>query len=239
MMSPRKFFSQLIRSLLLGNSVKIIFGPIAGWKWLIESGNNSYWLGIYEREYVQAFTQHINPGNIVFDIGSQAGYYSLIASKLIGKEGKVFSFEPFPANIDFVKKHCHLNNCDNVTLFEVAVSGSSGKRKFAAKNSFMGHFSQQGELEVDVVTLDELAAKKDIVPPNIIKIDVEGMEYWVLRGGEKLILENKPTIFVATHGKENNTRVLQLLRDWGYEVLMIGNGSERNADYIAKPSIAA
>ena len=239
MMSPRKLFSRLIRSFLIGSPVRILFGPLAGWKWLVESGNNAYWLGIYEREYVQAFSQQIKPGNVVFDIGSQAGYYTLIASRLTKKEGRVFAFEPFPPNIDFVKKHCHLNKCTNVKLFEVAVAGSSGKRKFQANNSFMGHFSGQGELEVDVVTLDELAAKQDIASPNVIKIDVEGMEYWVLRGGEKLILEHKPTIFVATHGKGNNLRVLQLLQDWEYEVLMIGDGSERNADYMAKRSRTA
>ncbi len=233
-MSPKKFFSQLIRSWLIGSPVRILLGPIAGWKWLVESGNNSYWLGIYEQKYVQTFSQQITLGNTVFDIGSQAGYYTLIASRLTGKDGQVFSFEPFPPNIDFVKKHCHLNNCTNVKLFEVGVGGSSGKRKFQANNSFMGHFSRHGELEVDVVTLDELAAKKDIAPPNVIKIDVEGMEYWVLRGGEKLILKYKPTIFVATHGKGNNSRVLQLLQDWGYDIVMIGNGSERNADYMAK-----
>ncbi|MBO9998614.1 MAG: FkbM family methyltransferase [Cyanobacteria bacterium SID2] len=231
----RQKISSLLHLLLKDTSVKVLSGPLQGWKWLPRSGNHAYWLGTYEREYVNTFAQYVRPGSIIFDIGAQAGYFTLIASRLTGRDGRVVTFEPLPENVFCIREHCRLNNCKNVEILEVAVASSSGRRTFQADNVFMGYLSKEGSLEVEVVVLDELAEQNQILPPNVMKIDVEGMEYWVLRGGENLIRTSRPEIFIATHGQENQTRVLRLLQEWSYEVSMIGRGSERNADYLAKP----
>ncbi|MDJ0533006.1 MAG: hypothetical protein QNJ70_11015 [Xenococcaceae cyanobacterium MO_207.B15] len=60
-------------------------------------------------------------------------------------------------------------------------------------------------------------------------------DYLILKGAEKLIRESLPTLFISTHGEKNRQRVLQLLEDWQYKLTMIGQGSEKNADYCAKP----
>ena len=231
----RQKIASLLHLILKDKSVIVLSGPLRGWQWLPRSGNHSYWLGTYEKDYVKTFAQHIRPGSVVFDIGAQAGYFTLVASRLTGSNGQVVAFEPLPENVCFIDEHCRLNNCNNVQLLEVAVAGSNRKRKFHAHNAFMGHFSNEGSLEVEVVALDKLAIKNEISPPNVMKIDVEGMEYWVLRGGENLIQQSRPVIFIATHGKGNQARVLKLLQEWEYEVLMIGKGSTTNADYLAKP----
>ena len=208
-----------------------------GWKWLANSGNHAYWLGTYEKEYVKTFVKQIKSGNVVFDIGAQAGYFTLIASRLTEEQGKVFTFEPLPENISFIQKHCLLNDCQNVTILDKAVGNTPSKRRFKTTGcSFMGNLSTEGDLEVEVASLDQLAADKQISPPHVIKIEVEGMDYWVLRGGEKLIREHRPIIFIATHGGKNHTRVLEILKEWRYEAVMIGNGSDKNADYVAYPS---
>lgn len=227
--------SRLLHSFLQNKPSTILSGPLRGWKWLSESGNHSYWLGTYEKDYVKAFTQYLRPGFVVFDIGAHAGYFTLNASRIVGNEGQVFAFEPLPHNISLLKKHLRLNSCTNVTLFETAVAGTSGRKRFISRNSFMGHLSGKGELEVEVITLDGLMLQKNFVVPHAIKIDVEGHDYWVLKGAEKLIRENRPTLFISTHGKNNRDRVLQLLEDWQYQLTMIGQGSETNADYCAKP----
>lgn len=248
-MRIRQKVSAFLHALLKEKSVPVLSGPLMGWRWLPRSGNHAYWLGRHEREYVDAFARCIEPGNTVFDIGAQAGYFTLVASKRSGKMGQVIAFEPFPKNIAFIEEHCELNSCDNTTLLKAAVGGSKGTRSFQAANVFMGHLSDpslnqqatgekasghQDSLTVEVVTLDGLVDSKKVPVPDIMKIDTEGMEYWVLQGGKKLIQENHPVLFIATHGEKNQKRTLELLKDWDYEVEMVGNGTARNADYIAK-----
>lgn len=235
----RKRISSFLRSALKGKSVPILSGPLMGWQWLVSSGIHAYWLGTYEKEYVKVFAQGIKPGQVVFDIGAQAGYFALIASRLTEDQGKVFAFEPLPKNAAFIRQHYLLNNCKNVTLLEKAVGNTPSKRRFKTiGNPSMGNLSHQGDLEVEVVSLDQLVANEKLSPPQVVKIDVEGMDYWVLRGGEKLIREHQPTIFIATHGKTNRARVVQLLEEWGYQVVMVGKGSDKNADYVAYPNKA-
>jgi FkbM family methyltransferase len=236
--------SMLLHSLLKNTAVPVLSGPLKGWKWLPPSGNHAYWLGKHERTYVNTFASYLNPGNMVFDIGAQAGYFTLVASRLVGSQGRVIAFEPFPKNIDYIKAHCQLNSCHNIALLEVAVGGSSGTRIFQSANALMGHIVEpdsatlsdsEDALSVNVVTLDDLPAGYQTLRPNVMKIDTEGMEYWVLQGAKTLIQQCRPILFIATHGEINQKRTLQLLADWHYEVLMIGKGSSKNADYIAKP----
>ena len=158
------------------------------------------------------------------------------------------AFEPFPENSEFIKQHCHLNHCDNVTLQEVAVGGTPGQRSFQSENLFMGHLSDvahdksapnENALVVEVVTLDSLLADNEAPIPSLLKIDTEGMEYWVLQGGKSFINEHRPILFIATHGAVNQKRTLELLKSWRYELTMIGKGSAKNADYLAKPIVSS
>ena len=248
-MSIQQTISALLHNLLDGKAVPVLSGPLQGWQWLPQSGNHAYWLGRHEKDYVDAFADAIKPGDTVLDIGAQAGYFTLVASRRVGEKGKAIAFEPFPQNTAFIKAHCKLNNCNNVTLLEAAVGGSKSTRTFQSASVFMGHLSDspaseeetesEDDLTVDVVTLDDLIEDNQFLVPNVMKIDTEGMEYWVLQGGKKLIQENRPVLFIATHGKKNQGRTLQLLKDWGYEIEMVGNGTARNADYIAKPTSEA
>jgi len=225
--------SSLIKSLTKDKTLKILSGPLQGYKWQTNAGNNAYWVGSYEKDYVKVFCEEVKPGHTVFDIGAQGGYYSLIASRLTGEKGHVFAFEPLPTNANFIREHLQINQCTNVTLLEIALAFESGVRGFQSSNAFMGHIAKNGSIQVEVRTIDELVAEKKITPPQVIKIDVEGSEYWVLKGGEKVLKEFKPIIFIATHGIDNRDRTLALLQEWGYEFKLI-QGSERNADYFAK-----
>src|SRR5262245_35387502 len=73
-------------------SVPLVMGPLKGDWWQLASGGKlmRMLLGTYEREQSQAFQQHILPGEQVIDIGAAAGYYTLLAARLVGPAGKVF-----------------------------------------------------------------------------------------------------------------------------------------------------
>jgi len=67
----------------------IMQGRLHGKKWIVGAGEHGYWLGSYEIRKRQSFEAMIKPGTVVYDIGANVGYYSLLASSLIGETGKV------------------------------------------------------------------------------------------------------------------------------------------------------
>ena len=111
-------------------NMPILTGPLRGKKWTVGSGNHSCWLGTYEYDKQKKFCKYINKKNIVFDLGANVGFYSLLASVLVGSEGKVYAFEPLKENIDYLKQHIQQNNINNVNILESAVSDSNGYLMF-------------------------------------------------------------------------------------------------------------
>jgi FkbM family methyltransferase len=199
---------------LSGVTLPILRGPLAGRKWLLASRSNFFW-GTYEPEQTQAFQKIIRPGNVVFDVGAHYGYYTLLSSTLAGPQGKIFAFEPSPENIPRLKKHLTINHCDNVTVLDVALSDHEGTARFDNQaGSGTGHLSPEGSIEVRVTTLDALSSR--LPTPHVMKIDCEGAEVEVLKGGEKTISSSKPAIFLSTHGDALKQTCFRLLEGWGY-----------------------
>ena len=202
--------------------LRVIQGPLKGKKWTKGSGVNGYWLGSFELDKVDQFASNLGEGQVVYDIGANVGYYTLISSIGVGKGGRVFAFEPLPANIDYLNKHLEINHVMNVNIFSVAVSDSEGIVRFdKGPNRFMGRISSDGEIEVKMISLDSLYEHGKIQLPDLIKIDVEGAELEVLRGAKKLILASTPTIFLATHDKNLpgvHRGCIKFLQNIGYHV---------------------
>ncbi len=118
--------SQLIRLPLKfvpkGLVVPILSGPARGLKWVTGSGTHGCWLGTYERDRQQQLTELLKPGDCFLDIGANVGFYSVLASRIVGATGQVHSFEPFPRNVDYLQKHIELNRLTNVTVHPLALS---------------------------------------------------------------------------------------------------------------------
>src|SRR5687767_10694214 len=102
-------------------ALPILQGAFRGKRWIIGSSNHSCWLGVYEYDKRRRFEEIVGSGDVVFDLGAHAGYYSLLASALVGPSGQVIAFEPLPTNIDFLKRHLLINKIGNVELIEAAV----------------------------------------------------------------------------------------------------------------------
>lgn len=214
-------------------------GKLRNKKWIVGSGDNGYWLGSYESEKQRLFQETITPGSIVFDIGAHVGFYTLLASVLVGASGKVVAFEPLPRNLFYLKEHLRLNRIQNVTVIEVAVSSSCGVISFdEGSSSYTGHISSQGEIQVDTVALDELINREQIPLPTHIKIDVEGAEMSVFSGARAMLTLAQPIIFLATHGDEVHQQSCQFLESLGYRLKAIGARSIQESDEIvAYPNI--
>ena len=202
--------------------IPILQGKLKGKRWIKGSSNDGCWLGSYERKKSALFGKTVKPGTVIFDIGANVGYYTLLASVLTGSHGKVFSFEPVPRNLIFLRDHLDINHITNVTVFDEAISDRSGVMSFdeGSYNS-LGHFSERGGLKVKTINLDELIFKQKVPAPDYIKIDVEGAENLVLSGAKKMLRDNHPTIFLATHAADIHQECCFLLHSFGYKVQIL------------------
>lgn len=211
----------------------ILQGKLQGKKWIVGSSQHGCWLGSYEYDKQVLFAQTVKPGSVIYDLGSHVGFYTLLSSVLVGNIGKVVSFEPLPKNLTYLKKHLQINNITNTQIIEAAVCDREGTAYFETNNcSFQGHFVSEGNLCVRTVGLDELINKKQLPPPNYMKIDVEGAEVKVLQGAKKMLTEFHPTIFLATHGKEIHKECCELLANLGYKLKSITDKDLADSDEI-------
>ena len=105
----------------------ILQGRLRGKKWIAGSSVHGCWLGSYEYNKRQVFEKVVASGSVVFDIGANVGYYTLLAAVLVGPRGKVVAFEPVPDNLRYLKEHLRLNHIANVSVIEDAVSDDSGE----------------------------------------------------------------------------------------------------------------
>jgi FkbM family methyltransferase len=221
--SHKKFIGKILRLPLKLIHPKIILpvlqGRLKGRLWITGSSNHGCWLGNYEYEERILLEKTVGRGGVVFDIGAHVGFYTLLASVLVGPEGKVFSFEPVPRNLFFLHEHLRINNISNVKVIRKAVSNSCGIAYFGTNaSSYTWHFQEDGNLQVETISLDELIAKQFIPIPDFIKIDVEGAEFLVLSGARKLLEANKITIFLATHGRDLHRKCCDFLKSINFEL---------------------
>lgn len=145
-----------------------------------------------ERPIIADLLSEVNKDDVVYDIGANIGMYTCFLARQLPPE-QVVAFEPHPANIKRLRSNLDLNNV-NATIVELALSDTSGTTELAIKSQEAGEgehsiaTDDDGEtIPVELATGDELVDSGDLPPPSIIKIDVEGAEFEVLRGLKKMI----------------------------------------------------
>jgi FkbM family methyltransferase len=197
--------------------VRILRGPLRGKHWIIRSAIHRCWLGFYEYEKQQLIAREVRANTVFWDLGANVGFYSLLASILVGS-GKVFAFEPAPRNLSYLRKHLTLNRVKNVEVLAIAASDKNGISSFEIEQTgFMGHLSGQGSITVPTAALDSLVEEGKVLPPDFVKMDIEGAELLALRGASRTFQRFRPVLFLATHGRSIEKECRTLLESWGYE----------------------
>jgi FkbM family methyltransferase len=175
-------------------------GPARGLRLLIDVQREKYyWTGAHERSVQDALEVLLRPGDVVWDIGAHIGFFSLLASRLVGVSGAVVAFEPVVENRLRLRRSLTLNGAVNVCVRGEAVAGQTGTAVLHARGSSSMWTLQPGEVKpsssvVECITLDDLA--RAMPTPKLIKVDVEGLELDVLQGAQRLLRDCRPTLVI-------------------------------------------
>lgn len=195
-------FYSVIRKSLNNRTISIISGAGSGLNFNIGMSNPDYAMGINELPVQNALVKWVKKGDIIYDIGANIGFFTMIAARLVGNSGHVYAFEPIKENVAHINLNIKLNNFENVTVIEKAVSNAKSEGKIHITEHPGGHtLSTVGvphntvkTVPVDLIRIDGLIFEKKISPPNVIKIDVEGAELDALYGMRKTIDQYRPII---------------------------------------------
>ncbi|PTL58978.1 methyltransferase [Paraconexibacter algicola] len=176
--------------------------------------------GTLEPEVQEALRRTVAPGDVVYDIGANVGFFTLLAARLTGPGGHVVAFEPSPPAVAGLRANVALNGLA-VTVREAAVAATPGRaRLLQVGEHSWSHLEDRGHhpgttavVEVEVTTVDaEVAAGRPV--PAVVKLDVEGSEVAALQGMARTLAEHRPALVIELHG--TNHEVLDVLDDAGY-----------------------
>lgn len=182
-------------------------------------------LGDLEVPLQEALRRHVAPGAVVWDVGANVGFFTLLAARLVtagGASGRVLAFEPVPAVARQVAAAATRNGvADAVEVRAAALAASPGRAAFhVVADGSWSHLADRGAhertaetIEVDVTTVDALVAAGS-PPPDVLKVDVEGSEVAVLEGARETLRAHRPLVLCELH--ETNAEVCDLLDAEGY-----------------------
>lgn len=180
----------------------------------------------------------IRKGDVVVDVGAHRGSYTYWMQRAVGRNGKVFSFEPQPALAAYLKRMVDALRFRQVTVEHLGVSSASGQMDLivpGSGTSYEATFESDAvrgahiKHSVRVVTLDEYFADHSCGPIRLIKCDAEGHELEIFRGARRLLESQHPILFFECE-KRHLTRhspqdVFRFLQDLGYNGFFHRDGS--------------
>lgn len=176
---------------------------------------------LFEKFIVSYVRQFIDPTKNILDIGANIGVHSVVYSNYL-TTGQVYAFEPQKVVYDILVQNIDINNCSNVTTFNIGLSDTNST---LFMNAYYDEKQNQGAFsicsETDHTKGIHIECKKadDLNLQNIgyVKIDVEGHELHTLKGMKNILIQNKPAILIEVHETSpTKAEVFSLLEELGY-----------------------
>lgn len=197
-----------------------------------------YLYGSYELPSVRFIRRVVKPGDVVVDVGAQIGYITLAMATLAPGKVIVHAFEPEPLNIQRLRNNIALNPGVDVRIVEKAVSDSNGAiRLYLSKDHNAGTHStisggtnvSDDYVEIPAVTLDTYVRDQNIAALRLMKIDVEGGEYEVIKGAHETLTSLRPIVLMELSDALQESRGFstvefkKLMKQFGYSAYTIAD----------------
>lgn len=227
-MGLKKYLKSLIFK--EGTYIKSLFGPYKGIYFFHGPQMKKRTVVYYkaqEKHVAQWLQQYVKPGGQLMIIGAHVGIHVLHAAKLVGKNGLVAAFEPWPENFETLKLNLAKNDFSQVRPESIALSDVPGTTQLfqgftdgthSLDAEWIGN-PQAKSIQVPISTVDIYCQQNNLVP-ELILIDVEGHDLNVLEGAKGIIQEHKPTLIVEHHEdrkKGSKQGILDFFTAQGYK----------------------
>lgn len=214
----RYWFKILYNKLFPNSSLPVIIHGGLLWIAVNDECNDWIFADCYEQVERKFVERYLKEEMVVLDIGAHHGFYTLIASKKVGKSGKVIAFEPSPRELSRLQLHVKINSCKNVKIESYALSDKEGEASFYIVNgrdTGCNCLQKPNVLEplqivnVKTTTLDNYLVKEKLEKIDFMKVDAEGVELSIFKGGTSL-LKKTPRPVILCEIADARTKV------WGY-----------------------
>jgi FkbM family methyltransferase len=208
-------------------------------RFYLPEGGMIYYYGFFESNLSNFFINFLQEGDVFFDVGAHVGYYSMLASSLIGDRGEVISFEPTPRTfaslLENAKTKKNIQVYNNAVLDrETEIEFFDYGPKYSAFNSFKKRTSEEiffrndvDKITVKTVAIDSFCKEKKL-SPTLIKIDAEGSEHLILEAMSSVLDDMHPLVTIeVSDGEEwkyNCTKSIKILTDKNYDCYEISLG---------------
>lgn len=222
---------------------RVVAGPLTGAELYLAVEEDATWRAMIAGDHDRFLFDASTPrgpldGKVCWDVGTHVGYHSLMFAALVGPGGKVVSFEPNASNRERIEMHLARNPslANRIAVKPIALSDANGTAVFRFSDDVERTYSSGGHLadasapcdpqvydsfrttRVETATIDALVGSGQAPAPDLMKIDVEGAEGAVLRGGQGVIRGRRPLLLIEVHHILQMLEVSQLLGDWGYRI---------------------
>lgn len=192
-------------------------------------------LSEYESPLPAMFTWLVRGAGTVLDVGANSGLYAILAATA-ERKCRVFSFEPFPEALEWLKTNLRANQLeDRVVVVDAAVGDLSGTSKLfipekqsanalETSASLVQTFRKKHSAVIDirVEALDDYVARNNISSVDLLRADVEGAEHLVLQGGIRILKEHRPFCFVEVLADITATYLERIRSKVDYGVFSLG-----------------
>lgn len=224
-----------------------------GLRLMVWPGNDlsrcTYVGGAYEPNEMHFMDRFLQPGMQFLDVGANEGIYSLLAASKTGKSGRVWVIEPSTREFKRLQQNMRLNDLSQVICHQVAISNKAGlgvlklaENEHAGQNTlgeFVYDIRSAGVEQVTLTTLDELTENGALLRPDLIKIDVEGLELQVLQGAIELLRIARPLVLCEQPVNEGGLLpgLADLWREYNYIMYYFKPDGSLAPGLPAEPSI--
>ena len=184
--------------------------------------------GLYEPEVTHFVEENLEANMTFVDIGANIGYYTVIASRLVGEFGRVFAFEPDSRNYSYLQRNVEANRLRNVEIIEKAATDRNGTAPFirdpgGAEGWVANEERGPNRITVQTTTLDHFFRSEGWPSIDMAKMDVEGSEKSVLEGMRGVIERNPRMLLIMEFNRatleragSNPAALAKLLAELGY-----------------------